>query len=75
MVMVDERFVELWRNKEEGEKGRWIGIHLQPLILLNSFILYLNDYDWLKLINVYYLKFYIILALRPSYVRSVLFVS
>jgi hypothetical protein len=47
------------------------------LELFLSYILYLNDYDWLKLINVYYLKIYIILvlALRPPYVRSVLFVS
>jgi hypothetical protein len=30
--------------------------------------------DWLVLV-IYYLKFYINLALRPPYVRSVLFVS
>ncbi len=33
---------------EEGEKGRWIGIHPQPLILLISFYLIYKDYDWLE---------------------------
>ena len=63
------------KNKDEGEKGRWIGIHLQPLIHLNSFCLIIKDYDWLKMIRNYYFKFYIILALRPPYVRSIILVS
>ena len=47
------------KNKDEGEKGRWIGIHLQPLIHLNSFCLIIKDYDWLKMIRIYYFKFYV----------------
>jgi hypothetical protein len=39
--MVDEWFVTFVRIIEEGEKGRWIGIHLQPLVLLISFDLLL----------------------------------
>ncbi len=41
MVVIDDRRVvcEIMRNKEEGGKGRWIGIHLQPLIHLKSFCL------------------------------------
>ncbi len=46
--MVDERFVELWRTKMRGRKEDGLGSIPNPSFTWTLFVLYLNDYDWLK---------------------------